>query len=106
MLTLSLLGEQLGVKEIVGLCVHERVREPRGAMLHPELLVGLLLVLLGPLQLHIGCMLLGLLLKIVLIEGCTSDHTFLIRDTHTRTTKARIRPKIQSDSSVNRSELN
>jgi len=82
------------VQKIVCLCIHERVREPRGTMLHPELLVGLLLVLLGPLQLHIGCMLLLLLLKIVLIERCTSDHTFLIRDTHTTTTKAWIRPKI------------
>ena len=57
---------------------HELVRE---AVLHAHLLVGLVEVLLRPLLLHIGCMLLLLLLKIVLIEGCTSDHTIVIRRT-------------------------
>ena len=100
LLALALLREELGLQEVVGFWGHERVGEACTAMLHADLLVGLLLELLGPLQLHVGRMLLRLLLKIVLIERCTSDHTFLIRDTHTTTRKARIRAKFQSDFTV------
>ena len=62
LLRLSLLLDELGVQETVCICRHELVREACGAMLHAELLVGLMLVLLGPLQLHVGRMLLLLLL--------------------------------------------
>ena len=37
------------MQEVAGLWGHERVWEAGGAVLHAELLVGLLLVLLGPL---------------------------------------------------------
>ena len=62
LLRLSLLREELGVKEAVLLRGHELVGEACGAMLHAKLLAGLVLVLMGPLQLHIGRMLLLLLL--------------------------------------------
>ena len=49
LLALPLLREELSMQEVAGLWGHERVREACGAVLHAELLVGLLLVLLGPL---------------------------------------------------------
>ena len=62
LLRLSLLRDKLGVQETVCFLGHELVREAWCAMLHAKLLAGLVLILLGPLQLHVGCMLLLLLL--------------------------------------------
>ena len=60
LLRLSLLLQQMLVQEIVRLRGHELVRE---AVLHAQLLVGLVeVLLLRSLLLHIGCMLLLLLL--------------------------------------------
>ena len=61
LLRLSLLVEQLGLEE-VGIGAHKMIWEACGAMLHPILLVGLLLVLLRHLELHLGRLLLVLLL--------------------------------------------
>jgi len=62
LLRLSLLIEELGLQEVVGVLSHELIGETGAAVLHAILLVGLLLVLLRHLELHIGSMLLGLLL--------------------------------------------
>ena len=58
-LLLSLLLQELGVEDVIGVLGHELVRE---TVPHPQLLVGLVEVLLGSLLLHIGRMLLLLLL--------------------------------------------
>ena len=59
LLRLSLLLQQMLMQEVVCVRGHELIRE---AVLHAQLLVGLVEVLLRPLLLHIGCMLLLLLL--------------------------------------------
>ena len=58
-LLLSLLLHELGVEEVIGVLGHELVRE---TVPHPQLLVGLVELLLGSLVLHIGHLLLLLLL--------------------------------------------
>ena len=62
LLVLSLLREELGLEEVVGICTRKLVHKATGAVLHAERLVALDLVHLGLLQPHIGCLLLGLLL--------------------------------------------
>ena len=62
LLVLSLLREELGLEEVVGISRRKLVDKASGSVLHAERLVALELVHLGLLQPHIGCLLLGLLL--------------------------------------------
>ena len=62
LLVLSLLLEELGLEEVVGISPRKLVHKATGAVLHAERLIALDLVHLGLLQPHIGCLLLGLLL--------------------------------------------
>ena len=62
LLVLSLLLEELGLEEVVGIGRRKLVDKASRSVLHAERLVALDLVHLGLLQPHIGCLLLGLLL--------------------------------------------
>jgi hypothetical protein len=67
---LMLLRDKLLLEVVVGVVAHEGVVVARGAGLHAELRVGLLVLVCSLKLLQIDG--LGVLREIVLIEGCTS----------------------------------